>query len=111
MTSGSTCPGGRVTSLSECSTAAVALRLADTTAQDDNQSGSTLDPPYCYYEGGVLKYNSKGNNTGPCTTGDKCVCRAGTYFTLLDSFHLLHKYKIYIEQPFETIFYTYHDLC
>ena len=99
LTSGgltSACPGGRVKTLSECSAAARALRLSDVTAQDDGESGSSLDPPYCYFnkelgwnlDSGIftpysissLKFNSRGDNTGPCTTSNKCVCRVGTYF-------------------------------
>ena len=78
--SGSTCT--RITSLSECSTAARALGLLDTTASYDEHTGSgvSYDPPYCYFEGGTLKYNSNGRNTGGCTTSDSCVCRKGTYF-------------------------------
>ena len=67
----------RVNSLSECSAAAVALGLSDTTASDDYQAGVTYDPPYCYFEGGSLKFNVNGLNTGSCSTSDKCVCRMG----------------------------------
>ena len=77
--SGSKCT--RITSLYECSRAARALRLSDTTAKDDGQSGVSYDPPYCYFEGGTLKYNSNGLNTGVCTATDSCVCRTkSTYF-------------------------------
>ena len=66
-----------ITSLSECSAAAAALGLADTSAVDDGQTGATFDPPYCYFEGGVLKYNSNGQNTGSCSSSDQCVCHKG----------------------------------
>ena len=68
------------------------------TAEDDEQSEKTYDPPYCYFEGGTnyekfLRFNADGSNTGPCGahsgTGDKsseyydrCVCSklpAGIY--------------------------------
>ena len=68
-------------SLSECSSAAITLGLSDATAVDDEQSKKTYDPPYCYLEGGVLRFNSDGSNTGECSVEDKCVCRIGTYFT------------------------------
>ena len=80
VASGPTCSAGShvIKSLSECSAAAVVLELSDTTAVDDNQSGVTYDPPYCYFENNVLKFNSNGLNTGNCTATDKCVCRRGT---------------------------------
>ena len=71
----------RVTSLSECSTAAVALGLSDTTAVDDNLSGYTYYPPYCYFNGWELKYNSNGQNTGGCGIYYQCLCRVGMYST------------------------------
>jgi len=63
-----------ITSINECSAAARALKLRDTTASDDRQSGVYYDPPYCYYEGGSLKFNSNGKNTGLCRTSDQCLC-------------------------------------
>ena len=84
----------RVTSLSECSTAAVALGLSDTTAADDNQSGVTYDPPYCYFEGNTVKYNSNGQNTGSCTTSDQCLCRVGMYSTQIYNFSYWVNYII-----------------
>jgi len=63
--------------MGECSVAAIALKLSDTTAQDDRQRGVTYDPPYCYFEGGSLKFNSNGQNRGKCTVYDKCLCRKG----------------------------------
>jgi surface protein len=73
VTSG-TCNGAEITSLADCSAAAVALGLSDTTASDDGQSGVSNDPPYCYFEGGSLRYNSNGGNTGSCNTDDQCLC-------------------------------------
>lgn len=43
-------------------------------AEDDGQPmGVSYDPPGCYYEGGVLKFNS-GQNYGSCSPTDVCVC-------------------------------------
>ena len=39
------------------------------------QSNVNYDPPYCYYEGGRLKFNSGGRNTGKCTASDNCLCK------------------------------------
>ena len=65
----------RVTTISECETAAIALGLSDTTAIDDGENWG-LDPPYCYFENGVLKFNP-GVNTGSCggSNDDICICR------------------------------------
>ena len=41
---------------------------------DDGQNGVSYDPPFCYFEGGSLKFNSLGTNTGPCTASDNCLC-------------------------------------
>ena len=91
--SGSTCT--RITSFSECSTAARALGLSDTTASYDEHTGSGVnyDPPYCYFEGGTLKYNSNGRNTGGCTTSDNCVCRRGTYFAYVYILLIIDTYR------------------
>ena len=75
MTSGSTSTCLRITSLSECSVAAAAVGLSDTSAVDDDQNAVSYDPPYCYFEGGSLKFNN-GTNTGPCKSSDTCVCIA-----------------------------------
>ena len=72
-----------VRSSSECESAANELGLSDVTVEDDDyydydynaQIGLTDDPPFCYFEGGSLKFNNLGTNTGSCTTSDKCVCR------------------------------------
>lgn len=66
----------RVTSMEQCEAAAAFLGLSDVTAEDDGQNGVSYDPPYCYFEGGRLKYNSNAQNTGICKSSDKCLCQA-----------------------------------
>ena len=84
VTSGSSC--NRVTTISECETAARALGLSDTTAEYDEKPQNRLhwrenDPPYCYYwiyrtnNTKVLKFNPGGTNTGPCLSFDQCICK------------------------------------
>ena len=68
-----------VRSASECESAAHELGLSDVTVVDDGQNGVTYDPPFCYFEGGSLKFNNFGTNTGPCTTSDKCLCRQNDF--------------------------------
>ena len=63
----------RVKSMSECETAARALGLSDQTVTNDGELGASYDPPYCYFEGGSLKYNP-GLNTGGCSEIDVCIC-------------------------------------
>ena len=63
-----------VKSASECESAAHALGLSDVTVIDDGQDGVTYDPPFCYFEGGSLKFNSLATNKGSCTTSDQCIC-------------------------------------
>ena len=65
-----------VRSASECESAAQELGLPDVTVPlwNDGQNGVTYDPPFCYFGGGGLKFNSLGTNTGPCTTTDQCLC-------------------------------------
>ena len=50
------------------------LHLRDRTATNDRQNGVRYDPPYCYYEGGHLKFNAKGTNKGSCSRYDVCLC-------------------------------------
>jgi len=64
-----------ITSMSECEDAAISLALGDITAVNDNQVRVSYDPPYCYFEGGSLKFNVNGSNTGSCSSSDKCLCR------------------------------------
>ena len=68
-----------VRSASECESAAQELGLSDVTVVDDGQNGATYAPPFCYFEGGSLKFNSLGTNTGPCTTSDKCLCKENNF--------------------------------
>ena len=75
ITSGTCLSNGMqyIQSLSECSSAAVALGLGDTTAVDDGQTSVSYDPPYCYIEWAALKFNG-GGNSGSCTSTDRCLC-------------------------------------
>ena len=63
-----------VKSFQKCESAAHQLGLSDVSAEDDGQSGTSADPPFCYFEDGSLKFNNLGTNTGPCTTNDLCLC-------------------------------------
>lgn len=63
-----------ITRIRDCSAAATALGLSDANASADGQSGAPHDPPYCYVENGLLKFNSGGSNTGRCTSKDLCLC-------------------------------------
>ena len=60
FTSGASCEANgadSITTLADCS-AAAALGLSDTTAEEDRQDGSSFDPPYCYDEQGSLNFIS-----------------------------------------------------
>ena len=59
----------------ECEAAAQQLGLADTTVTEGGHNPPG-DPPYCYFEGGSLKLDKEGTNTGICggTGGDQCLC-------------------------------------
>ena len=66
----------------ECEAAATHLGLSDTSATPSpiTSFDHTLDPPYCYIEGGSLQFNSDGANTGDCGGGsgqyhDECLCK------------------------------------
>ena len=48
--------------------------MSTTPAIDDRQYGVDHDPPNCYYEDGVLKFNVFGQNTGACSDEDVCLC-------------------------------------
>ena len=50
------------------------LGLSATPAIGDRQYGVDHDPPNCYYEGGALKFNVLGENTGACSDEDVCLC-------------------------------------
>merc|ERR1719450_1481788 len=70
-----------ISTKSQCSAAARALGLSDTSAEDDRQSwGVSYDPKGCYYEGGRLKHHDEGRNTGSCTDSDKCLCKKAIAF-------------------------------
>ena len=73
-----------IKSASECKAAAQKLQLSDTRVTlDDNNDDPKHDPPYCYMEDGVLKFNGDGSNYGPCGNaaygmakyGDRCLCK------------------------------------
>lgn len=74
--------GRGVTSLAECNAAAAALGLGNGPAEDDGQQGVDWDPPYCYSEGGSLKFNSNGLNKGECGFYDVCLCTLAPVPTL-----------------------------
>ena len=77
FTSGASCEAngaGSITTLADCSAAAAALGLSDTTAEDDGQNYASGDPPWCYFEDGSLKFNSAGTNTGGCYARTPCIC-------------------------------------
>jgi len=57
-----------------CTLAAYELNLSIVEAVDDGQSGGWTDPPYCYLENSVLKFNSDGTNRGLCSQSDQCIC-------------------------------------
>ena len=61
--------------MTECADAAKFLGLSDTSVSDDYQNGVSYDPPYCYFEGGSLKFN-QGNNYGSCSSSDMCLCKS-----------------------------------
>ena len=66
-----------ITTNSECEAAAQHLGLSDTSAEDGkNEPRPYNDPPYCYFEGGSLKFNSDATNTGACSGYDKCLCKS-----------------------------------
>ena len=74
-----------ITTSSECEAAARYLGLSDTSATPSQITNldRTKDPPYCYIEGGNLKFNGDGTNSGECgadggygyTYLDKCLCK------------------------------------
>ena len=73
------CPSGaEIRSKSGCSAAATYLNLGDQWASYDYQNTrASYDPPFCYYEGGSLKFNDYGSNsnTGYCSSYDTCLCK------------------------------------
>ena len=73
--------GTEIKSLSACSAAAKYLNLQDASAESDGHHGVDFDPPFCYYEGGSLKFNS-GNNRGSCSNVDQCLCVGSDNYVL-----------------------------
>ena len=75
-----------ITTSSECEAAAQDLGLPDTSATPSpiSQYDHTADPPYCYIEDDVLKFNGDGTNAGACGSDggygprylDKCLCKS-----------------------------------
>ena len=80
------CPmGTELNSLSACSAAAAYLKLADTSASSYSSSSSYYRrryPPFCYYEGGQLRFNS-GSHYGSCSSSRQCLCAKDEYFGVL----------------------------
>ena len=80
VTAGSSCKATAnaqsIDSRSACEAAALELGVGGSSAKavDDGQSGNKFDPSGCYVEESVLKFNSDGSNTGPCTVEDVCIC-------------------------------------
>ena len=72
-----------IQSLSVCSAAATVLELPDTSAVDDGQSGVAHDPRGCYSEGGEIKFNQAGTNTGRCSASNRCICAAAGHGHIL----------------------------
>ena len=73
--SGRCAPGTWITSYAQCNAASRELQLPDPIVQNDNQpKGVSYDPKGCYYEGGVLKFNTGNRNTGACSSSDNCLC-------------------------------------
>ena len=73
-------PGrGPIMNIADCGSAATALGLSDTSPTYDGQTATSMwaayDPPWCYFEGGHLKFNAGGSNTGVCKSNtDQCLC-------------------------------------
>ena len=57
------------------------MGLTDVTVEGDGKSGATDYPPFCYFEGGSLKFNNMGSNTGSCAPNKKCLCRQNEFCT------------------------------
>ena len=77
FTSGADCEANgaiSITTLADCSAAAAALGLSDTTAVDDGLGGFPNPPPGCYLRYGSLNFDSAGTNTGGCDGSDTCIC-------------------------------------
>jgi hypothetical protein len=64
----------------QCSEAASQLlnQLGITTLADaveDEYTGVSTAPPWCYVKDGQLKFNANGRNYGSCSQTDTCLCR------------------------------------
>ena len=68
----------KITEITECDLAAVALGLADTTAEDDERKRSSSKPGGCYFDGKKLRMNVDGTNTGYCSLIRPCLCKQPT---------------------------------
>ena len=73
LTSGR-CGINAILSQSDCDAAARFLSLSDITSTPDGQTAAGFDPPYCYMENSLLKFNAGGSNTGLCSVHDTCLC-------------------------------------
>mmetsp|Transcript_116749 Transcript_116749/g.326602 ORF Transcript_116749/g.326602 Transcript_116749/m.326602 type:complete len:207 (+) Transcript_116749:138-758(+) len=60
-----------------CTAAATGTTTHNSTieAKDDGLKDSKKAPPFCYVEGGKVKYNAKGGNTGECSERQVCICQ------------------------------------
>jgi len=83
ITSDETCDN--ILTADECQNAANHLGLGDGSVVDDNQTGASWDPPFCYYEWGQVKFNNGGTNTGGCTSVDMCLCAADIVYAQIES--------------------------
>lgn len=73
--SGNNCNGFDViTTAGECFTAGKKVLPSAMPPIMDN-ANSDVDPPYCYFESGQLKFNGSGDNTGACSENDICICK------------------------------------
>ena len=75
-----------IRSASECECAANQLGLSSDdncsslwALVDHDENGVSDNPPFCYIEGGALKFNKLATSTGPCTADDKCLCRKNNF--------------------------------
>ena len=67
---------GRIKTLDDCTSAAKYLGYTgDPAISDVQESSKSADPPQCYIEGGILKFND-GTNFGPCSMRRKWSSRS-----------------------------------
>ena len=88
--------GFEIKSISECSAAAKFVDAPDTSVSSDGNHGSKIDPPFCYYKKGKMKFNA-GNNKGICQSSQLsvCMCVAPPYTTT----------QPYTTSPFNTSYF------